>query len=266
MGLADDGYALMFNPAGLGGLRSLGVLSSGDVRPGFGILGQLGVVLPGLGVALQYFDFGEITETDEFGNTVGSFTYRTYTLVLGGGIRAGALGLRAVPVIRDLGLGVKAKYHVVRTLAPGSGSGLALDLSLHYGGGRAEGRGALLTSFGFGLVVENVVGVPLRYGSGHVEEWPRGITLGLSTTLLNSWTLVADVDPGTGVRFGLEWSPVPVLAVRLGVRGEGVVVWSLGLGVRYGMVGLDYAVVLHPYVAPQHRVSFGVDLLGRRGR
>lgn len=263
VGLADDGHALMFNPAGLGGLRALGVMSSGEVRPGFGVLGQVGLVLPSLGVALHYFDFGEITKTDEYGNETGSFSYRTYTVIVGGGVRAGMLGLGAIPVLRDLGVGVKAKYHVVRTLEPGSGSGLAMDLCFHYTTGRI-GRGAgLLTGFGVGLVMENLVGIPLEYGSGHLEEWPKGTTFGASTALFNTLTLVADVATGRGVRFGLEWLPVPVLAVRLGLRSEGVLMWSLGLGVRYSVFAIDYAVVLHPYLSPQHRVSFGIDLFRR---
>lgn len=266
VGLADDGNALGFNPAGLWDLHGLVVLSSGEVRPGFGVLGQLGVVLPSLGIGLQYFDFGEAPETDEHGNTVGSFGYRAYTFVVGAGVRARALGLQAIPVIRGLGLGIKAKYHVINSLEPGSGRGLALDSSLHYTSGQ-PGRGdASPARFGFGLVMENLVGVPFKYGSGHVEEWQRGITVGMSAVLFNSWTLVGDVVAGKGIRLGLEWSPIPMLAVRLGVRGEGEVIWSLGLGVRYGMFALDYAVVVHLYLPPQHRVSFALDLLGGRGR
>ncbi len=264
VGLADDGNALFFNPAGLARLTSMSSLSSGELRSGFGLAGQMAVVLPHLGLGLHFFDFGDVPQVDEHGNVTGSFSYRTYTLVAAAGVRMADVGLRAIPLARDLGIGIKAKYHVVSTLHPGSGGGLAFDLSLHYGTGKA-GAGAS-SGFGIGLVAENLVGIPIKYGSGHEEDWLRSVTFGLAATVFSSWTVAADLPVGRGVRFGVEWCPLPALAVRLGLRSEGVVMWSFGVGVRYGMFALDYAVVVHPYLSPQHRLSFGLDLLGGRTR
>lgn len=265
VGLADDGNALSFNPAGLAGLQGLSALSSGEVRPGIGIYGQMAVVLPRLGLGLHYFDFGDVPQMDEFGNVIGYFSYRTYTLIAGAGIRGTDLGLKNVPLLRDLGVGIKVKYLKVSTLDPGSGSGLAFDLSLLYGGPNTGLRMGFLTGFGLGFVLENVVGVPIRYGSGHQEDWPRAVTFGLSATLFNSWILVTDFPVGKGVRVGLEWRPVSAVAVRAGLKNEDVLIWSLGLGVRYGMFALDYAFVAHPYLAGQHRLSFEVALFTYKG-
>lgn len=260
VGLADDGNALSFNPAGLAGLQGLSVLSSGEVRPGIGVFGQVAVALPRLGLGLHYFDFGDVPQVDEHGNITGTFSYRTYTLIAGAGIRGTDLGLKNVPLLRDLGVGIKVKFFTVSTLDPGSGSGLAFDLSLLYGGSKTRLRMGFLTGFGMGLVLENIFGMPIRYGSGHVEDWPRAVTLGLSATLFNTWTFAADFAAGKGVRVGLEWCPLPALAVRAGLRSEGVVMWSFGVGVRYGMFALDYAIVAHPHLAPQHRLSLELGL------
>lgn len=266
VGLADDGNALFFNPAGLARLTSMSSLSSGEVRPGYGLAGQMAVALPNLGLGLHFFDFGDVPEVDEHGNVTGSFSYRTYTLVAGVSVRMANLGLRNVPVLRDLGVGIKAKFHKVKTLEPGSGSGLAFDLSVLYGGASTESRVRLLSGFGLGIVVENLVGTPIKYGSGHEEHWPRAVTFGLSATVLSSWTLLADFAAGKGARLGVEWHPFSTLAIRLGLRSEGVVMASFGLGVRYELLTLDYAIVVHPYLSTQHRLSFGLDLLGGRTR
>ncbi len=263
VGLADDGNALFFNPAGLARLTTI---SSGEVRSGFGLAGQMAFVLPHLGLGLHFFDFGDVPEMDEYGNVTGRFSYRTYTLVAGAGARMADLGLQKVPVLRDLGVGIKAKFHKVKTLDPGSGSGLAFDLSVLYRGASTGSRVGLLSGFGLGMVVENLVGRPIKYGSGHEEPWPRAVTFGLSATVFSSWTLAADFAAGKGARFGVEWHPFSALAVRLGLRSEGVVMVSFGLGVRHGLFALDYAIVVHSHLSPQHRLSFGLDLVGGRTR
>jgi hypothetical protein len=261
VGLADDGNALFFNSAGLGGLDGLSALSSGEVRRDLGILGQVAVVLPRLGLGIHFLDLGDVPQVDEVGNVIGHFSYRTYALVAGAGIRGADVAfLRTLPLLRDFGLGLKVKFLTVSTLDPGSGSGLAVDLSFFYGWSNTGLGTGSLTGLGLGLVLENLAGVPIKYGSGHEADWLRGVVIGTSVTLFDSWTVVADFAPGKGIRTGLEWLPVPAIAVRAGLRSEGAVIWSLGFGVRYGMFALDYAFVTHPHLAPQHRLSFGIEL------
>lgn len=267
VGLADDANALFFNPAGLGGLRGLSVLSSLEGRPGIATFGHVSAALPYLGIGIHYFDFGDVPQIDELGNVIGNFSYRNYIFLAGTGIRGSNLPfLNYIPLLRDLGLGVKLKFVRIATLEPGSGSGVAFDLSLLYGGASTGVRMGLLTGFGLGFTLENAVGAPIRYGSGHQEDWPRSVVVGTSITLLGSWTVAADLAPGKGVRFGAEWRPLPAIAVRAGLRSEGVVIWSLGIGVRYGMFALDYAFAAHPYLAGQHRLSFEMGLWRGRAR
>ena len=259
VGLADDGNALIFNPAALAALRGLSFFSSGGLQPDFGLQGEIGATFSHLGLCLQYFDFGDIPQVDEFGNIVGSFSYRTYTLIVGAGICGADLGLKG-PLFGALGFGIKAKYLTVDTLAPGRGSGFALDVSIIYGGPNTKPRMGFITGFGLGLTIENVIGIPITYGSGHREPWSRNVTLGASATLFNSWVLTMDVVMGKGLRLGGEWRPASALMVRIGLRNEGVVIWSLGLGVRFGIFTLDYAFVAHPILPSQHHLSFALTL------
>jgi len=252
VGLADDVNALFFNPAGLARIQGLPILSSYEVRPGTASYGHLSAAISGLGFGIHYFDFGNIPETDEFGNIIGYFSYRDYFLIAGAGFPI----LRNVPLLGEFNLGITAKHVEVRTLAPGRGSGTALDLGLLLGGGSFTQQG-VLTDFHVGVVFGNLLSLPFHYRSGHREPWPKFLTLGASAELFGQWTLAVDLAAGRDIRVGIEWRVTPGLRIRAGLRGDGVPVWSLGIGVRFNAFTLDYALVVHPYLAEQHRLSLG---------
>lgn len=267
VGLADDVNALCFNPAGLSGLQGLSTLSSLEGRPGLATLGHVSAALPHFGLGIHYFDFGDVPQIDEYGNVIGSLSYRNYIFLAGTGIRGSNVPvLSRIPLLKDLGLGIKVKFVRIATLERGSGSGVAFDLSLLYGGANTGVRMGLLTGFGLGFTLENAVGVPIKYRSGHQEDWPQAVVVGASAGFFDSLTIVLDLAPGKGVRFGTEWRPVTAIAVRAGLRNEGVVLCSLGVGVRYSMFALDYAFVTHPHLAGQHRLSFELVLRWPKGR
>ena len=129
VGLADDGNALFYNPAGLAWAEGLSVLSSYEARPGTASYGNLSVSLPHFGFGVHYFDFGDVPETDEFGNVIGTFSYRNYAFIAAAGMRAADLPfLSRMPLANNVGFGIGAKFLKVSTLDPGSGSGFAIDL------------------------------------------------------------------------------------------------------------------------------------------
>ncbi|RLB03191.1 MAG: hypothetical protein DRG83_07425 [Deltaproteobacteria bacterium] len=251
VGLADDVNALFFNPAGLARIQGFPILSSYEVRPGTASYGHLSAAISGLGLGIHYFDFGKIPETDEFGNVTGYFSYRDYFLIAGAGLSL----LKDIPLLGEFDLGATAKYVKVSTLASGSGSGAAFDLAFLFGGNEASFAQGFLTDARLGVVLENLVGLPLTYKNGHQETWPRPVIMGASAEFYKQWTLAVDFAPARGVRFGLEWRPISGFALRAGLRGEGVPIWSLGIGVSFNAFTLDYALVVHPYLAEQHRLS-----------
>jgi hypothetical protein len=252
VGLADDGSALFYNAAGLGWLRRAALLSCYDSRPGTASYGQVSATLPRFGAGVSYFDFGEVPETDEFGNVTNTFSYREFTFVGAAGLRAADLPFvpRSTWAER-IGLGLAVKVVVVSTLEPGSGSGFALDLPLLL---RGDSTG-FISGYGVGVVAENLVGIPIRYGSGREEDWPKKLTMGASLELLHQTVVVLDITTEKTFCFGAEWTPIPTASLRSGLSYDGVWMWSSGIGVRVGSFAFDCALVIHPYLIGQFRGS-----------
>lgn len=258
--LADDGDALFYNAAGLAWTQGLSVLSSYEARPGTASYGNLSGSFPHFGFGIHYFDFGEVPETDEFGNILGYFSYRNYALIAAAGTKAADLPfLTGIPFAENIGFGLKAKILKVSTLEPGSGSGFALDLPFLFRSESPSPRAPFITSYGFGLVIENLIGLPIKYGSGHQENWPRKVIIGTSLELLDQVILAMDVISEKSIRLGVEWTPIPAVSLRSGLKYEDIWMWSLGMGVRFRNFTFDYAVVLHPYLNNQLRGSLAVS-------
>jgi len=259
VGLADDGNALFYNPAGLAWAQDLSVLSSYESRPGTASCGNLSASLPHFGFGVYYFDFGDVPETDKFGNLIGNFGYRNYALIAAAGIKASDIPFLArMPLAENIGFGLGVKLLKVSTLDPGSGTGFAIDLPFLFRSESPSPRVPIITSYGFGVVIENLIGLPIKYESGHQENWPRKVIIGMSFGLLDQVILAMDVTSEKSIRLGVEWTPIPALSLRTGLKNGGVWIWSLGIGARFRNFVLDLAVVPHPYLNSQIRGSLGV--------
>ena len=117
----------------------------------------------------------------------------------------------------------------------------------------------IITSYGFGIVIENLVGLPIKYGSGHQENWPRKLVVGMSVGLLDQVILAVDATSEKSVHLGAEWTPIPAVSFRIGLKNEGVWIWSFGMGFRFRNFVLDLAVVPHSYLNSQIRGSLAVS-------
>jgi len=260
VGLADDGNALFYNSAGLAWLHGLSILSSYEARPGTASYGNLSGSFSHVGFGIHYFDFGDVPETDEFGNIIGTFSYRNYALIAGAGMRAADLPfLDQMPLAENLGFGIGVKFLKISTLDPGSGSGVAFDLPLLFRSESPSPRAPIITSYGFGVVIENLIGLPIKYESGHQENWPRRLVVGTSLELLDQVILAMDVTSEKSVRLGMEWTPIPAVSFRTGLKYEDIWMWSLGMGARFRNFTFDYAIATHPYLNSQLRGSLVVS-------
>jgi len=260
VGLADDGNALFYNPAGLAWVQDLSVLSSYEARPGTASYGNLSASLPHFGFGVHYFDFGDVPKTDEYGNVLGTFGYRDYALIAAAGIKAANLRFLArMPLAENTGFGLKAKLLKVSTLDPGSGTGFTIDLPFLFRSESPSPRVPIITSYGFGIVIENLIGLPIKYKSGHQENWPRKLILGISLGLLDQVIVAMDVTSDKSVHLGVEWTPISAVSFRIGLKNEGVWIWSLGMGARFRNFVFDLAVVPHPYLNSQIRGSLAVS-------
>jgi len=260
VGLADDGNALFYNSAGLAWIENLSILSCYELRLGTASYGHLSTAFSHFGFGIHYFDFGEVPETDEFGNVLGTFNYRNYAFVAAAGAKVAELPfLTRIPFAENIAFGLKAKVLNVSTLEPGSGTGFAVDFPLLFRSNSPSLQFPFITSYGLGLVVENLISLPIQYGSGHQESWPREATAGIAVELLDQVVLATDVGTDDCVGLGVEWTPIPRFSVRGGLKHEGVWMWSLGMGAHFDNFIFDYTVVIHPYLNNQLRGSLTVN-------
>jgi hypothetical protein len=260
VGLADDGSTLFYNPAGLAWSDGLSALSSVEIRPSTASYGHVSACLGNLGVGMHYFDFGEVSETDEFGNVIGTFSYRNYGLLAGTGVSAASIPfLSGMNLAECIAFGVGAKLLIVDTLDPGDGSGFATDLSFLLKVDDPWFGKPYLTRLSFGVVVQNLFGTRIAFESGHREDWQKKVAIGISTEVLEQLVASLEVRSTGTVHFGLEWFPVPAIALRCGLKRDGVWMWSLGMGVYFGRSVFDYALVIHPVLNNQHRGSLTID-------
>jgi hypothetical protein len=259
VGLADDESSLFYNPAGLAWNDGLSLLSTYEVRPLTAGYGHISAVRGNLGLGIHYFDFGNVPETDEFGNIVGTFSYRNLALVAGAGVSASNLPyLSSMPLAESVAFGLGVKLLNVDTLAPGNGIGFAVDLPFLVRIDSPQFGQPYITQFAFGVLLQNVLGMPISYESGHSEDWIKKVVMGSSVEVASQLIVDVDLASDNSIHLGLEWSPVSALSVRLGLKREGVWTGSMGIGTLFRNMAFDLALVAHPYLHNQIRGSFGV--------
>ena len=237
--LAEGTEALLVNPGGLGWTRGLRGDSTFASLLGLYSATWLGGAMPGLGAGLAYSGVDGIT--DPQGNPL---AYSHLGVVVGAGLDLAAFRLLPFPATGGLAL----KYHRVQ-IADKAGSGFALDvgvmgrLSLPLGEVRV---GLTLRDVGFGLTVG-----PTSDG------W--SVEMGLGAALATPLGLLAAVDLSSEyTALGVGWN-LGLAEVRAGVRlAGGITQVAFGLGVRWGMFAIDYALLTHPALSASHRFGFGV--------
>jgi hypothetical protein len=267
-GLADDENALFYNPAALAYLDNHTRFSS-LYESYFGVTdyGQMAVARRGLGLGVLLFNSRPIIQRDEQGNDVGQFTYSAAGLAATYATTLGELPIALdLPAGLDrLALGARLKLYRVKTLDPGSGATFALDPSLMFDFGRLRAGGLQFDSLRLGLVLENLLGLPLEFDSGHRESWPLGLRLGGSLAL-RQIVAAADLESNGTFHLGTEYRLAgPALGGleggSLSLRG-GLVLgrrtsFTAGLGFQLNSFRIDYAFATHPQLPLSHVLSFG---------
>jgi len=265
-GLADDENALFYNPAGLAHL-GIETLFSSLYEGHFGLTdyGQIVVAGRRMGLGVLLFNSRPIVQRDERGDDVGQFTYAAVGLAGAYAITLGELPALGIPAGLDrLALGARLKLYRVKALKPGSGATLALDPALLFDFGKLELGGLKLESLRLGLVLENLLGIPMEFGSGHREPWPPGFRLG-GSLMVRGLIAAADLESNGTFHLGVEYRLME-LAISgfdhgmLSLRG-GLVLgrrasFTAGLGLKLKSFQLDYAFASHPQLPLSHVLSF----------
>lgn len=262
--LANDAYAATINPGGLGFLDStqiagqhLSYLESIHYEYlSFGLplprsAGESGSP-SALGGSIQYLGSGDITGTDGNGNPTGNFSsyFSAYNLSYGR------------LVTNKLSLGVTGKW-INAKIADTSANAFAADVGSMYRANDKLTLAAVMTNMGSKLKFTSE-GDPL----------PLAFHFGGAYKLDSRWKLSAEgVYPQTGLasaHFGVEWSPLEMIAIRTGYRTDTVkelgalAGFTTGLGLRVYGQEFSYAWVPLGDLGSTHYFSL-VMRLGQAG-
>jgi len=266
--LADDANAIYWNPAGLARLSRreftamhnewivdfkydflayIHPLKKGIIKSSF----------PGaIGGGLIYFNMGEFEGRDEYRNKTNPYTAHD---------AAGIISY-AQKVSRRLNLGVSLKY-IYEKIELEKAKGIAFDFGALYHTG--------IKNLNLGFTVQNL-GPQMKF----IEvpfSLPLTITAGVGYTY-GGLNLACDVrwqpiEQRTNISIGTEYWPFRIIALRAGYLtrffDSGLKFQSrdtnlgnlyglgMGLGFKFGGIGIDYCFVPYGDLGNTHRVSFG---------
>lgn len=233
--LANDAYAPVFNPAGLG-FSSASQLAAMHLSFIDSIAYEFAsIALPfsghrALGAAVQYFRPGDIPGTDLNGNSTGNFSgsFSAYSVGYGQALN------------RTVSLGAVAKS-IRGEIASESASSYAADLGVMIKPSKEVGL----------AVVAANLGSKLKFVD-EGDALPSAIKLGGYYRLNTPWlfALQATRQQHTGLtsaQTGIEWTPGGVLSLRAGYRTEtsrelsSSGSWTAGVGLHLAGQQFDYA-------------------------
>jgi hypothetical protein len=268
VGISDVGECVFANPAGLYGLKKLELVSmytdlSGDVR-----YTLVGVAAP---TRFGKLGFGYASNKigDIFATTIDATTGRPTTLEPFSYGTDMFLVDYADRINKDLTYGLRFKYLKKggSIAAAGEGTGMNLDLGLHY---------RINDDANAGLVIENAIaGGPgaIRWNNGLEEEMPQVVNIGGSYRLSRYNTRIfSDISfrktRSYELRLGGEWNAWRSLDLRAGIEQmnatptEKYMNFSLGVGYKFDTFRADYAYYMDTLLSynSRHYISFAVSL------
>lgn len=231
IGLADDENAAVYNPAGLGFLRSGGINTTYDRKFGSLTYNSAVVTAGTLGFAGSRLSSDSIAVTDQYGIEVGELTSYSSTALIGSlGIPGSVVGIGG----RSFGLGLGLQFRSFRSdlfTTTGSGFDLALSGMIRASPGRnSEFRiGAILP----GSLIADSLPDEMTFGeiayensSGavvHEESFPDSFDIGLGLKLGEAerrTSIAVDWNSDVGISAGLE-QKFHLIAGRVGINSDG---------------------------------------------
>lgn len=253
--LADDANAVTWNPAGLGRVRQIQAgfshaLYFADISFDQINYAQSLADGSGVGAAVNYFNFGTFDKLDESGLNADSFTPMALCLT-------GGYGRRIIPALYA---GANVKY-VREQIDASTYSAWGVDLGVQWDA-PGEVKAALVAQ-NLGTDIE---GSPLsrmiRLGAS------RGIPALIQSG--DAWNVAVDMNwslvdmQSMSVNIGSEYWYQNLAAARVGYRirnqddpeASGL---SAGLGVKYSMFNIDYALVAFGDLGLTHQLALGVS-------
>ena len=238
--LAENGYAPVWNPAGLGfvaltevAAQHLSYLES--IRYEFlSFVHPLGAA-SAFGISAQYLSSGDIPETDNFGASLGHFSshYGAYSLALGHAFT------------ERLSVGFSGRYIDAKIS----------DINAHAFSGDVGTMYRVSSRLTLAAVAANM-GSELHFLEAS-ERLPLAFRVGAAFKPSNHWTLTTEGvgrrDGPAGGHFGVQWQALDLLALRAGYRTDTVkelsplAGFATGAGIR--VWGSEFAYAWSPFGA-----------------
>jgi opacity protein-like surface antigen len=249
--LSEDAYATYWNPAGLAHVTKthLSMMNNEwilDLRQNYAALAHPLNDTTGLGVFVNYFDYGEIEGRDETGVATGVF--RPSDLAAGVGV--------GVAVNDNLSVGIQGKF-LRQEIDDASATGFAVDAGVRYD---VPGTPASLAA-----TIQHL-GTSMKFDT-EGYSLPRTIRVGVGYRIAEDTAALAlDVamptDDDLKVGAGISYEVLDPLVLRTGYRYDfggndhGTVSGiTAGFGLLLGGFAIDYAFVSVGDLGPSNRVS-----------
>lgn len=241
VGIADDGNAVYWNPAGLTSLHTQ--------EANFGYSEPFG-----LSVGNSYLSYATpLTDRFSLGSDWLYLGFEDSEM----GFRQHRLGLSmGYRPSQWIAVGATLKRHMLDAKLDGreivSGSGWGADLGL-----------LLLPAsrLKIGLVVQDVGDSRVEYQSGQMRRlYSANPRLGLAYRMRPEWLLVAGLDEAA--RLGTEYQLHPALTLRAGIQhdleNDTGTTPAFGLGLNFRFIRLDYAYTASPDLGGTYRTSLAL--------
>jgi hypothetical protein len=257
--LCSGAETLYYNSAGLTLLPGISFSSFYASYLGVADYTSLALTFPNWGLGLLMLNSGNIAGYDGSGEATDTLSYSNNALLLGFGIDPSSLPfIPALPI--DFSLGARVKYLSVNNGGE-NGSGFAFDLGYRMSFANLRIGPIVMSDLALGVTANNLFG-GVNYAA-HGESMAMSLRIGASMRANNLVLFTTDLDLGGGFHFGVEYEPIPTLAVRAGMMTQaGGMSITLGLGLNVQGFILDYAYVTHPALSGTHRVSLSLDFSG----
>jgi hypothetical protein len=233
--IADNAWAIIFNPAGL-------VQLHGDEIGAFYSPQPFGMTE----LSLASFAFVHATSRGNFGLSVNRFGFDLYREV--SGVLSYANSYRDV-----FSFGINLTYNSLAIKNYGSASAIGVDIGILATVTRGLRWGFFAANVNAPSIGQVKEKLPQVYTSGLSFRPADGLLLGLD--------VIKDIRYPTLLRGGLEYELVEPVSFRLGV-GSNPTKFSSGLGIHYSFVHFDYAMTTHPDLGLSHQFSVALDLRG----
>jgi len=254
LSVANGAETLYYNPANLSELPGISFSSFYASYVGVANYSALALTFRNLGFAALMLNSGGIQGYDGTGGLTDTLAFVNTGILFGVGV--GASDLAFLPDAGfDYSLGARIKYVTVG-IGDDSGTGFSFDLGFRAAFPDMNVGGLSISDIAIGVTTVNLFGA-VAYDT-ESEDFQMDIKVGASASVFGSLLVALDLHLAGAAHVGLEYSPMPTFALRLGMISAGALSFTAGVGVNVDGFLIDYAFVSSA-VGGTHRVSLTLD-------